>query len=267
MDIPLGAVSEFLNEIFEQRRFRNEKYSLRAFARDAGLSASHASEILQGRSGISGSKAIEVAANLKLSAFQKKRLLNLADSQFSRSKVLKKRASERQTVAQNGLMTVSHSTFSMISPWYHLAILEYLKLEGASHDPLAIASALAITPVEAKTAICNLEKHGFLQSNNKGRLELLRPSNSTANDTPSAAIRIFHKQVIDKAVQCLDSLPPTQRDFQTLVFAGEAERIAEIKQDIMAFVEAMDLKYSNESRPDSVYSLTIQLAPLTRNPE
>ena len=60
------SISEFLGAEFSKRKLRNETYSLRAFARDLGVSASRLSEILSGKLGISEKTAETIASKLRL---------------------------------------------------------------------------------------------------------------------------------------------------------------------------------------------------------
>lgn len=54
-----------LVEIFLERKKRNSKYSLRAFSRDIGMSASNLIAVMKGRKKLSTKQACKIAINLK----------------------------------------------------------------------------------------------------------------------------------------------------------------------------------------------------------
>jgi plasmid maintenance system antidote protein VapI len=58
---------DIIAKAFEERKQRNPNYSLRAFARDVGISAAQLSRILRGQREISTEQACKIAFSLKLS--------------------------------------------------------------------------------------------------------------------------------------------------------------------------------------------------------
>ena len=60
------SYQDILKAELEKRQRANARYSLRAFARDLGVSPSNLSEILQRKAGLSRIKAQEIAKKLNL---------------------------------------------------------------------------------------------------------------------------------------------------------------------------------------------------------
>lgn len=83
---------EVLSENFSSRKKKNPNYSLRAFARDIGLSASRLSEIMNMKAGLSTEKAVIVCEKLQLTEPESMRFLNLVESQHGRSFIARKMA-------------------------------------------------------------------------------------------------------------------------------------------------------------------------------
>lgn len=69
--------SEFLKAEYKKRKSRNGSYSLRAFARDLGLSPSRLCEVLQGNCGVSERTIETVASRLKLTSGARSHLKDL----------------------------------------------------------------------------------------------------------------------------------------------------------------------------------------------
>ncbi len=84
-----------LLEIFEQRKLKNNRYSLRAFSRDLGISSSRLSEILHGKVGLSLERALEICEKMDLTADDKSLFCDLVESQHARSAIAKRMALQR----------------------------------------------------------------------------------------------------------------------------------------------------------------------------
>ncbi len=56
---------QILKELFEEKRSRNSKYSLRAFSRDLDISVSHLSAIMNGNAKISTVNACKIAVKFE----------------------------------------------------------------------------------------------------------------------------------------------------------------------------------------------------------
>src|SRR4051812_3874208 len=95
-----NSVSDFLAHELDSRQQRNSNYSLRAFARDLGVSASRLSEILNSTGGLSEKTALAVALKLKLKPSEKKYWLDLVLASSARNPKVKKLARERIDAAK-----------------------------------------------------------------------------------------------------------------------------------------------------------------------
>src|SRR4051812_21328836 len=95
----------FFRDACEDRCQRNSRYSLRAFARDLGISAPRLSKILNGRHGLSVEAASEIARRLGLSESEQDLFMALVESEHGRAAVTrslaKKRAGELSDVYQD----------------------------------------------------------------------------------------------------------------------------------------------------------------------
>lgn len=95
MNTALSDFRVFLREELERRASKNSSYSLRAFARDIGLTNSHLSMTLSGRKRISPETAEQIAARMNLKTGEAEYVVLLAQTQFSQPFALRKIVDKR----------------------------------------------------------------------------------------------------------------------------------------------------------------------------
>lgn len=85
----MSAHINILKKKFEDKKVKNNLYSLRAFSRDLDMPASKLSQLLSGKCGISEQKAEKIADLLKLNEKEKKIFVTSVTATHSRSKLAK----------------------------------------------------------------------------------------------------------------------------------------------------------------------------------
>ena len=258
----MTLVAAYLTEVFDKKKGLRPQYSLRAFARDCGMSPSQMSEVLAGKAGISIQAASLLAERLGLAALQKKKLFDLVDSEFSRNQQTKKKATQRVLEKKFDVTALPLDDFRYMCDWQSVALLEALKIPNVDVDPTELARSLNITPAEVSAAIERLVRLKVLSFVEQGKPKLSE-SHATSTDIPSAAIRKFHAEVIKKSLLSLETVPPDKRDFHTFVFSSREERLPEIKQSLLSFIERFSEEFSSSDEDDMIFGLGIQLSPLS----
>ena len=250
-----GAISLIQNEL-RIRRERNASYSLRSFAKGLGVSPAQLSQIISGKRPLTQKAAKAIAEKLQLSPTTKLRFLSDASEILSEALDL-----DREKKAQ---LDLEEDCFRMISDWYHLAILSLTRVKGARPDPRWVAARLGIKVDVANEAMTRLERLGILS---------LRPKFAQISDPisvlptgSSSAVRNYHAQNLALAMDRLERVPKEKRNFQSITFAGDSRRIAEFAALADRFLtEASECV--ERGRAEEVYTLSVQLFPLTLNKE
>jgi uncharacterized protein (TIGR02147 family) len=155
--------------------------------------------------------------------------------------------------------------FLSISSWYHLAILNLVKLDKFELTGKWVSNKLGINISQAKIATERVLEQGLLK---KSKKRWLRTDKSlyVGDDTESFAIQKFHTQMMDKAKDSLKLDPSLIRDMSCLMMAIDPEKIPEARKKIRKFYnEMMDLMEQKPRR--QLYALQIQLFPLTKENE
>lgn len=173
----------WLTQDFALRKGTNPKYSLRAYARDLGVSVGLISEAMSGKRTISYNLGYRIAPRLKLS--------HLAQKDFLKSLLPE---SAPLDSAPSGVKTekLSDDHFRIIADWYHFAILSLARTEDCQSSRTWIAQRLGISAQEAELALARLRRVGLI-STRGNKLKRTESALETVADLPSSAIKKSHR--------------------------------------------------------------------------
>ncbi|MCX6123403.1 MAG: DUF4423 domain-containing protein [Proteobacteria bacterium] len=241
----------FLRHLLAERQAKNPGYSLRAFARHLHIGSTTLSGVIARKRHMSKKNIETVADSLGLAPNAKIEMLRSAG-------FLPAAASSPPFIS------INEEDFSLISNWYFFAILNLAKIPTAKNDPTWIAEQLGISQAQAVDALELLLRRGYL-ANVTGRLLRTAAPIVTVTDVPSSALRSHHTQILEKAHNALRDIPVVERDVTAITMAISKSKIPKAKKLISEFQDKMESLLESEE-PDDVYSLAIQLFPLTNRP-
>jgi uncharacterized protein (TIGR02147 family) len=250
----------FLKDELERRTLRNTKYSLRAFARDLGVSFSRLSEIFTKGEGISLSTARKIADNMRLSELEKDYFLKLVIAGHSRNRSIRENAikSIQNYKTRRIFMSLRESYKELLSRWYYIALIEMVSVNRPKALP-EIAKALEISEEEVTAALAHLSDKGFIEKSEKGVWQKCTAFLKVESTTPSHMIRGYHKEFLSKASRALENQPIKSRKYLSTVFAVKKERIDEARKELERFNESFLQKYTANQSADGVYAFSLQL--------
>jgi uncharacterized protein (TIGR02147 family) len=256
---------QILKHELEARCDQNPRYSLRAFARDLDLAPSRLSELLSGKQGLSRAAAQRICAALNFSKEETDRFCDLVDSLHARSEADRVAASARLRKYEkvSKVYQLQEDAFRVISEWYHLGILELMQLKDFRDDSRWLASKLGISQVQVELAIERLLRLRLLAKEND-RLVPAKEQGNVPDDIPSASIKKFHRQILEKASEALYMQGKDQREFGAVVIAVNKSQLAELKADMRKFQHEICTKASEAPDKDGLYCLAIQFFDMVR---
>lgn len=252
----------FLKEELHKRQQKNRAYSMRAFSRDIGIASSRLSEILHGKVGLSEKKAAALADRLELDEATKHLFVDMVESEHSRSAVVRAAASLRVKARFLQASELKDSEMNLLSEWHHLAILELLTIGSLEHTVFEFAKKLKVPEAEVESSIQQLISMGFMKRENN-RWIPTEPDSTTSTEIPSATIRQYHTQMLEKARIALQEQPIQKRDFSSVVFAMNANQMEYAKQRIQEFRRSLVKELEGIPGKDSVYCLSVNMFSLT----
>ncbi len=240
---------QYLQQELANRCLRNPGYSLRAFAKSLGISHSSLSRILSAERPISREKREHLVERLGIGP----ELLERFETPHSR----KDKAEFRP---------LEIDRFAVIADWYHSAILELTQTKGFQSNPRAIARRLGITVTEVHAAIERLVNVGMLKRRGNGRLVNIAGSQTSLGTVPhsSAAQRRLQKQILQMAMDALESIPVEKRSQTSMTMAINTRRLPEAMEIIRRFRRQLSQLLEQDSDRNEVYHLAVSLYPVTQ---
>jgi uncharacterized protein (TIGR02147 family) len=259
---------DLLKETFAERNLKNPSYSLRAFSRDIRLDPGRLSKVLSGTEGLSREAAKAVAQYLGYRSDEVDFFADLVESEHARTAIRRKVAAQRleSTRYKKSLQEVQLDCFAAIENWYHFAILELTLCRGFKSDAHWIAKRLGISLETASDAIERLLRLDLLKRTSKG-LANTNDHHKVGHQIPSSAIRNFHRQLLQKAADSLESQPVDRREFGSLMLAVDPTQIPLAKNLIQGFCKDFGLAMAAAKRKTEVFCLSVQFYNLTHSPE
>lgn len=260
----LSYQSILRNELSNRKR-KNNAYSLRSFARDLQISQSFLTQVLSQKRKLSDDKAILISEKLKLRPTQKKIFVNLVRLELARNSKSKKVLQEEISILLKKhpqFTLLSEDTFNIVADWYYFAILELTTVKGFKSNAEWIAKKLDISVKDVQMAIERLKRVGLL-AEISGQLKKVDKDYLFEN-IPSVAIKKHHIQTLELARKALLNQPLEKREFFTISFPLDPQKLLRAKQLIREFSEKL-MAEMQESEPKSVYKLAIQFFRLDQS--
>ncbi|MBX9769703.1 MAG: TIGR02147 family protein [Bdellovibrionales bacterium] len=240
--------SELIN-----RTAKNPKYSLRAFARQLGISAPVLSHLIGGRRPLTPAAIQKIGMALGLTPES----INSYVAQF-----------QKHSLTEEAPFSVmAMDVYNAIADWYHDAILELTHIPTFKADPKWIATTLGITIHEVNAAIERLQRLDLLDITQEGQWVDLSRDNTTQShpDVTSAALRKYQEKILEFSLEALRNVPKPLRDHTSSMTAIDVADLAEVKMRIRNFrKELSEFLQRDGVEPNQLYQLAISYFPLTK---
>jgi len=254
----------FLEKEFEDRKRKNSRYSLRAFAKYLEMPAPKLSMVLRKKAGMSVLRAKKIATKLRLDKKEKTTFINLVASKHARSLTERKIAQKAlQTASHHSYLTLNQEFFKIFSDWYFFAILEATELVNFKASAGWISKKFALPKGVVEKALRLLKKHDFIKEENN-TFKQVESDIYIPGGTPSRYIKSHHRQILQKADDAIIICPLEEREFSSQIFSFNSELMDEIKSELIESRKKIIEKYETLSRgnKDRVYCFSQQFFPL-----
>lgn len=243
-------ISVFLYEVLAKRQEKNSKYSLRAFARDLGISPGRVSEILHGRRLPGQDLILRIAEALKLSETETEDLFRLIRRQRM---VRKENAGARQLLTDE---------YAMVADLDCYALLMLMGTVEFKSDTRWMAARLGITELRALSILERLERLQLIRHRG-GVYERVQHHITSTHEIPSDILKESHQNVLKHAMESIYSVEVAKRDITSITIPADPAKLGRAKEEIRTFRRRM-AKLMADGRPSEVYNLNIQLVPMTK---
>jgi uncharacterized protein (TIGR02147 family) len=177
--------------------------------------------------------------------------------------------SEDGMAALKSFVPMPNKHFSLLTPWYNIAILDLSTCDHFQKDPLWIAAQLGIGRYQVVEALKALVEHGLLIETETGYTKVESKIRLSLNSS-HAEIRKFHYQMIEKAQEELSKKTSKQdfdrREISGITIATNPANLEQARQHILKAVhEAADMLSVGECT--DLYQINTQLFSLLKKSE
>ena len=259
---------ELLNHLYLYNKAKNPKFSYRTFAKVAGFgSASFLKRVIDGESALSEESIEKIAQGFKLTQDETHFFKNLVLLNQSTSIDDKKRFAQEifKSRTYREFHPLSEAQYHYYALWYFIPVRELVGLPSFREDYNWIAQTILphITAYQAQQAIEDLLKLGLLtREEGSGRLVQTQRVVSTPNEVVSSAVGLWHREMMKKAAESIETIPRELRDISAVTLRLSKKNVQKAKELVQKFRRQLVEELIAESS-DSIYELNIQLFPLS----
>ena len=244
-----------LQTYYAKKAQKYPRYSLRALAQTLSISPSHLSLIMNGKRGVSKEKAQEI-------------LEHIGASTRVENDVIEELQGDPCRKIEERFKQVNLKLFDVMNSWYYYGILGLIDTPDFKPNLRWISARLKLPHAIVQKAVRAMELIGVLKVDDEHWKQSL-PSIKVDNTKPHRGAQKFQKTVLKKALESLENDPFETRDIRSCTMTIDPKllpeasvKIAEFRRQLMTELEAKSREKGFE--PKEVYSLSVQLIPLTQ---
>lgn len=259
----------YLRAYYEASKRVHRSFSFRSFAKLAGLrSPNFLKLVIEGERNLGADSVARFSTALGLEAAESEFFSDLVAFNQAASLADKNRAFERIAASRRfrAARRIDGDLFAYLSHWYNPAIRELAGRPDFSEDPRWIASQIRprISATEAAESMKLLLSLGLLvRDKETGRVLRGEPTLTTEHEVRSIGAAAFHRQMIERAAESIETVAKELRDLAALTVCISPATAAEVKQRIHQFRESLTELCDSDSAGEVVYQLNVQWFPLS----
>ncbi len=266
-----NSVSVFLNDVLDNKKRYNSKFSLRAWAKQLGIKAPiELSRVLNRQRKISKNLLYKVAQNLQMNIDEERYfvLLSLSEetNNYEAKKLYYDYLSMLNPLYKQTLIDKDH--FEVISKWYHFPLMEMSFLKDVTTDCEYLSYKLGglISADEIEKGLLRLERLGIIEididkKTYKKKKDLGQVK--TGDDGVNIAIQKYHQMMIQKANNALEKQSVKERDFTANTITIEDKSLPKFRELIRVFHKEVSKLSAPSGSGDNTYQFNVQLFNLT----
>lgn len=258
---------EFLRDFYLKKKAQRAGFSFRGFSKRAKLgSPNYLKLVMDGARNLTPEMAARFATACGLEGeshayFCELVAFNQSEGANQKAHYERLLAFERYRRAHR--IDVAHA--ALHAAWYIPAIRELVARADFREDAAWIARMMrpAISESEAERAIATLLALQLLVRGEDGKLAWGTEVITTGPETRGVHIATYHRAMMARAAESLDSIPAGERDISSLTLCLGAAGLREVKERIQRFRRELVELATNEPDPKQVVQVNFQLFPLS----
>lgn len=263
----------FLRAMIAWLKAHRRGFSYRSFAMKAGFSSpSFLKLVADGHRNLSPDSIERVAQGIGLDKRESEAFEALVELGQAESDTRKNRAYARlsKLASRDPLKRLEADQYDAYSRWYTFVLRELAALPDFSESPEVLAKRLRFKtrPEDVAKALATLERLGLLVRVD-GKLVSAERNLTTGPEVRSLAVRNFHRQMFERAIESLDLVPVNERNVSGVTVPlsrRQYGRVIELLQNLRREVLAISEDVQPDDEPPEIHQLAFALLPLTQPP-
>jgi uncharacterized protein (TIGR02147 family) len=258
----------FLKDYYHSRRRTDRKFSIRFFARRAGLrSQNYLKVVMDGRRSLTMRNVPKFVKGLGLDHAQAEYFEALVHLNQARDVIEHRQYLNRVLHLQKkkAALTLDSNQLEFFTSWHHTVIFEMLCQENFQENPEIISRRLRgkVTPTQVKESLELMEKIGVIKRDESGVLLPVASQIASPENVPVEQLRKLHDSFLEQASQALHFDKPQDREIRTLTIALTEEQVPLFRAKLKEFQRELN-SYFSSGKGTSVYQLNMQFFKLTK---
>jgi uncharacterized protein (TIGR02147 family) len=261
----------FLREYFAYWKTRKTDFSLRALAREVGVSPSYFTMVLKGGAPLSVKLIPSLGTHLCLSQEEQSFFAHLIDLIEARDLSEQKQAFKR--LSKFGLYKSRHQVellaHQYFSNWYYVAIRELANRKDFKPDPKWINQRLErkISTSDVREALEFLITHKFIREISRGSFQASQNNINCEGPLYRLALTEFYKQTYDLCIESIFKTPNEERYLTSHSMAVSEEgfkAVRNVLQEAVGKLQAITASENETEAHKRVYHVSFAGIPWTK---
>lgn len=253
-----SSPTDYLKAVRQHYGSRKRKVSLQAWAQKLGYRTARSLElVISGHRLPSGNLIFKLSRDLHLSAAEHRylQLMIQRERQLRRKQPVHEIENEmdRARPSRFNARYISNEIFHRVSEWYPLVLRQLSLTPNFRNDLKWINKKLRGQLTSSQIAAALAEWN---------QLAFDRRTLYTAEDIPSQAVRVYHQKMLHKAMEAIEEIPVTEREYIALTFRSSKKNMPKLKKLLREVRDQLNEDLHDESG-NEVFQLCLALFPHT----
>jgi uncharacterized protein (TIGR02147 family) len=259
----------YLKDFYLERRSKDRKFSIRFFARRAGLrSQNYLKVVMDGRRSLTPRNLPKFIKGLGLVGYQAEYFEALVNLNQARDQIEQRTYLDRLEHLQKKKTahTLTGDQLDFFSCWYHLAIFEMACQENFQPNPKLISQRLRgrVTTEQVQDSLDLMFRTGILRKEGDDKIVPVASKISSSDQVSPTHNRKLHEAFIKLAQEALQNDAVEEREARSLTVGLTVDQVPLFRAKLREFQREMNTVFSTGNGTD-IYQLNLQFFKLTKN--
>jgi uncharacterized protein (TIGR02147 family) len=259
---------DYLRDFYQSRRTVDRKFSIRFFARRAGLkSENYLKVVMDGSRNLTAKNLPKFIKGLGLQPQQAEYFEALVN--LNQAKDLTERRERLEKIIhlkkKKSVMTLQGDQLEFYSKWYNIVIFEMASQEGFVADPEKISKKLKgkVSSKEIENSLAMMMRTGILKLE-ENKIIPVASQIASPLDVPREQVRKLQDAYIQQAVEALHLQKDSEREIRSLTICLSKEQVPLFKEKLQEFQREMNTLFST-GKGGEVHQFNMQFFKITKD--